>query len=169
MDRLDSFFFEGLELKNFTILDEKERIQILEMRNREDIRLWMTNPSIISIETHSSFIESLKTRDDALYFAVLLEDRIIGAVYLSEISKNCAFIGIYKESSCTLKGVAVKMVRSLIQIAFEKLNLNSLNLEVKAENKRAIALYQKCDFSFLNKSGEIIEMALIKKRHNRKT
>lgn len=165
MDRLDSFFFEGLELKNFTILDEKERVQILEMRNREDIRLWMTNPSIISIETHSSFIESLKTRDDALYFAVLLEDRIIGAVYLSEISKKCAYIGIYKESSCTLKGVAAKMVRSLIQIAFEKLGLERLSLEVKPDNKRAIALYQKCDFSTPKKRGDMLEMYLTNVTH----
>ena len=56
----DFSFKDRLELINYINLNEKEKQEILNWRNDNNIRLKMINKNIISWQSHCDFIDNLK-------------------------------------------------------------------------------------------------------------
>src|SRR5574344_351431 len=75
-----------LTFRNFTKLPQKDLLYILEKRNSPDIRNKMTNTTIISRENHLSFCKSLRNNPTKLYFAVYLNNAIIGVIDFQNIN-----------------------------------------------------------------------------------
>ena len=79
---------ENIQLLNFIDLKLEEKEMILKWRNHPDIRKWMYNQDEIKFEEHLSFIDSLKSRKDKLYFLVKKEDEFIGVIDFFGLDKK---------------------------------------------------------------------------------
>ena len=74
-----------LEMVGYTDLTPEQSRAVWELRNREDIRRWMTNPEPFSFESHCRFIESLRTRSDREYYAFFKDGFLVGSYDLTNI------------------------------------------------------------------------------------
>jgi len=139
---------ENIQLINFTNLALEEKEMILEWRNHPEIRKWMYNQDEIKLKEHLSFIESLKTRQDKLYFLVKKDDEYIGVVDFydtDQSTKECEF-GLYANPFEKIAGVGRILEEVCIEYAFEFLKLTKLKLEVFEENKQVRNLHRKYKF-----------------------
>ena len=88
----------NLIFKDYTKLDEKELVSILELRNQKKIREYMINNEIISLENHLNWIESLKKSTDKKYFSVSLEKEIIGSLSYVNDNQKISWGVFFKEN-----------------------------------------------------------------------
>ena len=65
--------------KNYSVINEQESFEILNIRNKDFIRKNMITNEIISLENHTKWINSLKNNSDKKYFAVICENEVIGS------------------------------------------------------------------------------------------
>ncbi len=131
-------------LINFTDLSIDEKKMVLNWRNHPDIRKWMYTQDEISLENHLNFIESLKTREDKLYFVVKKDENYIGVIDFYNFKNDSCEFGLY--SNPDMFGVGKIMMSEIIDYVFNTLNSNLLIAEVFADNERAIHLYKKFNF-----------------------
>lgn len=152
------------KLINFTKLTLDEKKMILEWRNAPVVKRWMYNRDEISLDNHLTYIDSLKSRDDRVYFLLKNDDNSLGVVDLTEIKKEeSAELGIYVNPK--LKGYGTLLMSKIIEYAFNQLNLKVLNANVYEENIKAINLYKRFNFKTINttkdKNGTLQNMELI--------
>lgn len=140
--------FGEVTLINFTDLSEEDALFVLKMRNHPEIRKWMYNSKEISETEHLRFIEFLKNDTSKHYFAVKQGDAFIGSINFTKVDdmKKTADFGLYANPFVALTGAGRILEEVAANYARHTLNLNYLNLEVFAENQRAIAFYQKNGF-----------------------
>lgn len=79
--------------KKFTLLSLEENQNLLEIRNSDYVRFHMENSDKIEYKDHLQFIEKLKN-SSSIYFSVILDNQIIGAVYVNQINGN-NYLGLY--------------------------------------------------------------------------
>lgn len=135
----------NLILKNFTLLNLEEHIEVLSIRNSEHVRNNMKTKNVITIDNHLKWIENLKEDTNNKYYVVLFDEKIVGAIYITDIdflSKNCTW-GLYFKRGVNPFIPSYSTFEIINKIFFE-LNLEILNLEV---NKKNLAAY-KFDLSF---------------------
>lgn len=133
-----------VELVNFTDLLQDEKKMVLEWRNNQNIRKWMFNQDEIKLEDHLKYIDSLKTKDDRVYFLVKQNKQPMGVIDFTDITAHSADIGIY--SNPDLRGVGSLLMNLIIEYAFNVLKIKSLISEVYEENRSAIKLYNRFNF-----------------------
>lgn len=136
----------NIELVNFTDLSLNEKKMLLEWRNHPKIRRWMFTRDKIELTNHLNYIESLKKKQDRLYFLVKKEEKPIGVIDFTNIdekNKTTEF-GIYTNPD--LKGIGNLLMKSIIDYAFGILKINTLISAVFKDNIPAINLYQKYNF-----------------------
>jgi len=143
-------------------LDEKE--MVLLWRNHPSIKQWMYNDKDIALENHLAFIESLRNSTDKLYFVVKQENEFIGVIDFTEIHKPEVYFGLYANPNAKIAGVGRILENICIDYAFNILKVDTLKLEVFAENEKAINLYKKFNFKEITKkivnNREVICMEL---------
>ena len=135
-----------IEHVNFTSLSLDEKKMILEWRNHPNIRQWMFTNESISLNDHLKYIDSLNTRDDRSYFLIKKASKPIGIMDFTNIdhlNKTTEF-GLYADPA--LKGVGNQLMESVINYAFNTLDLKKLIAEVFEENHAAIKLYKRYNF-----------------------
>jgi RimJ/RimL family protein N-acetyltransferase len=75
------------------------------------------------------------------------EDVIIGATWLEGITKEDAKLTIYiGEKEYRKRGIGTIVVDTLVNIAFDEINLKKVHLYVRANNSNAINCYKKLGF-----------------------
>jgi RimJ/RimL family protein N-acetyltransferase len=94
---------------------------------------------------------TLQTAPPVITLAIetLTEDRHIGNVGLHDFeqSNRNACLGIMiGDKSCWSHGYGTDAIVTLLDFAFDELNLHRVWLEVNDDNARAIACYRKCGF-----------------------
>jgi len=142
-----------IELINFISASLKEKKMILEWRNHPKIKKWMYNQEEILLESHLNFIESLKISKYKIYFLVKMDKEYIGTIYFTNIDyKNkTTYFGLYSNPYCKTTGIGTILLKTIIDYAFNVLNMDVLKLEVFEINERALNLYKKFNFK---KTGE---------------
>jgi UDP-4-amino-4,6-dideoxy-N-acetyl-beta-L-altrosamine N-acetyltransferase len=73
----------------------------------------------------------------------------MGVIYLNRVdltNKN-AYLGVYANPDCQHVGSGHHLLKCLKELAFDKLNLHTLKLEVLRDNKKARRLYEKSGFT----------------------
>ncbi len=88
IDRSKLYTIDNYVFKNFMNLTEQETIMVLEWRNSEGIRKWMTNTETIPLENHLKFVDSLSNRDDLYYWLVYKDNNPLGVVDISSINRD---------------------------------------------------------------------------------
>jgi len=152
-----------IELINFTKLSNKQNIQVLKMRNSNNIRKWMYNKNKIKFEDHLNYIKSLENKDSRLYFLVKQDNENIGVINFTNITNNKAELGIYANPS--LKGQGTFLLKIIIDYGFNVLKLKVLKANVFINNLKAINLYKRFGFKIISKDNDLIYMEL--KNENR--
>lgn len=121
----------------------------------------------ITIESELNWIKKvINNRNDAR-FAIIADNKYVGNIYLTDIKNKSAeyhiFIG---DKDFWGKGVATKASFLIIDYGFNNLNLDTIKLEVREQNKAAINLYRKLGFKILEVGTEFIKMGLNKKDYS---
>ena len=136
----------SVSLTNFVDLSLSEKSMILSWRNNENVRKWMYNAEIISIEGHISFIKELKEEKTKEYYLVSDREGYIGVIYfvnLDIISKTVEF-GLYANPDINGKGKI--LMDAISEYCFERLHMHKIIAEVLIENSKAIHLYHYYGF-----------------------
>ncbi|MFC2061387.1 UDP-4-amino-4,6-dideoxy-N-acetyl-beta-L-altrosamine N-acetyltransferase [Elusimicrobiota bacterium] len=136
--------------------------QVRDWRNKEEIRKYMINSSIISEEDHSHFLEKLKTDDNAKFWVVFHGNKPIGSVYLKDIDykEMSSSWGFYiGEDEYLGKGLGKKILFKLLKKVFNDMDFKIIFTEVLAANKIALNLYKKFMFQELEeRDGGIVNL-----------
>ena len=140
---------QNIKLLNFIDLKLEEKEIILKWRNHSDIRKWMYNKDEIKLEEHLSFIDSLKSRKDKLYFLVKKEEEFIGVIDFTQlVDKESVHMGIY--SNPNINGNGKILLNKIIDYSFNNLKVKRVFSEVFAENDKAYNLYKKFNFKAIS-------------------
>jgi diamine N-acetyltransferase len=131
-------------------------------RNREDVRVWFKNSSLISAEQHRAWYLRYATRDDDLVFVVEADGRPVGqaSVYNINRAEGTAEIGRFVVApEAKGRGFIGLACSELLRFCGEALNLRHVFLEVKEGNARAIKIYERNGFCEEARSEGLIRMS----------
>jgi len=139
IDIKKTYFFENYKFKNYVMLEDYEKQQMLEWRNHEDIRRNMYNTQLISLDSHMAFIKSLEVRIDRFYWMVCENDRPIGSLNIVDVDwdKGSAELGYYMAPELLGGGDGIFFIYNIFAFIFDVLKLNSLYGATNVENKAA--------------------------------
>ena len=114
----------------------------------------------ITIESEIEWIRKVISKPNDYRCAILADDVYVGNIYLTDITNEKAdyhiFIG---EKDYWGKGVAREASQLILEYAFSHLQLKWVELRVKKQNNRAIALYIALGFKSFKDEGDWIRMA----------
>lgn len=139
--------------KNYVNLTESESRQILKWRNDDSVRKNMYNTGIIPWESHQAFINSLKERTDRFYWQVSEGDKVCGSVNLVDVNHEAgkAELGFFMAPDQVGGGKGFYFIFSILEFAFDVLDLDSLYGATNVENRSATMLDEYFGFK---KTGE---------------
>lgn len=140
--------FDEVTLINFTELSEDDLHYVLKMRNHPEIKKWMVNQDDITEAQHFSFVEALRIDTTKCYFLVKKSSDTIGSINFTHIDKQqkTADFGLYANPFHQVSGAGRMLEEASIAYAKKQLKLAYLNLEVFADNNKAINFYNKNGF-----------------------
>jgi UDP-4-amino-4,6-dideoxy-N-acetyl-beta-L-altrosamine N-acetyltransferase len=130
-----------IELRNFILLNKNEHKKLLNIRNSDYVRFKMKTIRKIDFNDHLLFIKNLKECEEKKYYAVFVDNKIVGAVDITNINekrKECSW-GLYFDEK-TIPYVSSLSTYLLIDRVFEYLKFEKLCLEVKKTNTSAYKL-----------------------------
>jgi RimJ/RimL family protein N-acetyltransferase len=148
----------------------------------EEVTQWLGPPAFRSRAHQEEFIELAQaSSDDAKYFAIeTLDGKLVGDCGLRFIdwkSRKAEFFITIGEKQFWGKGLGTDALRTVIRLAFDKMNLNRLWLSVLVDNPRAVRCYEKCGFvreglmrqeSYVDgKYRDVLMMALLREEYDR--
>lgn len=137
-----------LMLKNFVDLTKEEIHLVWKERNKESIRSQMYNTDIIPLESHSSYVASLKDRTDCKYFLVFFDDKAVGVIDFIGIAEDSCEIGDYVFEEFLNLGYGILFETVILKYAFETLNLSEVHCAVLESNENVYKTHVKYfDFS----------------------
>lgn len=142
------------------IAGERIYLKIMQAENATaDYAGWLNDPEVNKyLETKGATVEELKNYitekladDNCLFFGIFIKagDKHIGNVKLEPIDweKKFAVFGILiGDKNYWGQGLATEATKLIIDLAFNKLNLETLELGVIAENAAAMKVYKKIGF-----------------------
>ena len=131
-------------------LDRAIQLQVLEIRNEENIREWMFTENVINAEDHFAWIERLKNDQNQICLIIVDENtQPFGAVNIKNIDKKnkIAELGFYKTQNINEKGLMTKSLSAVIDYSFDILGLEKIYSEVFEGNTRSLKIHKRILFS----------------------
>lgn len=121
------------------------------MRDPELTKNFRFNSEDVTNEAVISFIENSINDENNLHYAIVNDyDEYLGTISLKSINridKNAEYaIALRRIAIGT--GIAKEATQAILDIAFNKLKLNKVYLNVLEDNVRAIRFYEKFGFSY---------------------
>jgi RimJ/RimL family protein N-acetyltransferase len=115
----------------------------------------LTNSSEFTIDDQKKWFTNLKNRKDYLIWGLTLNGKPIGACGLKNITQNdCEYWGYIGEKEYWGKGLGSKIL-IYMEVEANKLNLESIWLQVIKSNERAIRLYIKHGYTLMKEKEGI--------------
>lgn len=148
---------------------EKDAVGMLEWMHDPDMQKCFRIPfETKDLEEVTEFITNAKIQMDAkknFHYAIADEkDEYLGTVSLKDINlthRNAEY-AISLRQKARGKGIAVWATREILRIAFEKLGLERVYLNVFSDNERAVRFYEKTGFIY---EGESENCLLLRGRY----
>lgn len=142
------------ETVNYTDCSQERLLEILSLRNREEIRCRMTHPEPISVQDHLAFVQRLKGDPNRLYNAVYRGGRLLGTCNFTRESDTVWERGILSAPEAWGKGETAQWERQLIGTLPEE--VKALSAKVKADNPRSVRYHEKMGYAEQSRDGEYI-------------
>lgn len=136
-------------------------------RNQDDIRRQFLTTDVLSAARHDTWWATYLDRDDDFVFVI--EEcgelkRPVGQIALYDIdwSARTAAFGrlMVGDAAARGRGLAKEAAAMLVKEAFGPLGLSEINLEVRHDNDRAIAIYRDLGFREVSRHAGIVAMRL---------
>lgn len=97
-----------------------------------------------------AFADYLNSRENSVFYIAEADSRIVGLGYLEGGKRartaHCVNLGIGVLDEFSNKGIGTAILKELIRFASEGEYIAKIDLQVKSDNTKAIALYKKCGF-----------------------
>jgi len=147
----------NITLKDYRLLTIDEHKNLLNIRNKDEVREASLNQDMINLDNHLSWVENLKNDSTKEYFAIMYHDEIIGGINIFNISTKLKW-GIFFEDNISL------IIKSVIPIFFIDFifctyKSPSIYSEIKKANVNAISYNKNLGFKILE-DKDIITMQL---------
>ena len=134
-----------------TAIGEQDTDRVIAWRNKPFVRKWFLYREEFTREGHRKWLENVVGQGRAEQFIIWVREgqHPIGSVYLRDIDREAkkAEFGIFiGEEEWLGRGIGEEAAKLILDYGFEELGLHKIKLRVLADNKRAIASYQKAGF-----------------------
>jgi diamine N-acetyltransferase len=146
----------------------------LAWRNQDHVRRWFVHSEPLTWEQHQSWFFTYLPRDDDYLFVIEETERLrkpVGQVGLYRIdwrSRTAEFGRILiGEPDAQGSGLAREATSLLLGYAFGAWSLQEIELEVFAENTRAIRVYQRCGFEPASEGDGMVRMRVTPEQFSR--
>ena len=143
---------------NYTQCSREQLLEILSLRNREEIRRLMVTTDVISEADHFAFVERLKGNPDRLYYAVYKSGKLMGTWNLTREGEGVWDRGIIAAVEAQGSGETARWEQQLI--ASLPPEVKALSAKVKASNGRSLRYHQKMGFRERSRDGEYVYLIL---------
>ena len=142
IDKQAIYKYHGYVFQHFSILSEELLKQILDWRNTFEIRQFMYNTDVISLENHLNFTKTLAQREDCYYWLVTKDNVPYGVFNLTNIDheRRIAELGYYMAPSQMKSGGGLDFVYTIICFSFEVAKCTKLVGSIDINNTDALLL-----------------------------
>ena len=152
---LHSFINDQYDIVNYVNCTQEQHLEILNLRNLDDVRKWMVNPEVISEENHFQFVERLKENPDRLYFAIYKDGLLVGTYNLTKEKDGVWERGIIANPNTKIKGETAKW-EGIILADLSKQGIKTVTAKVKQDNPRSIKYHEKLGYKEQSRDNEYI-------------
>lgn len=152
---LHSFINHQYEIVNYVDCTKEQHLEILNLRNHDDVRIWMVNPEVISEENHFQFVERLKENPDRLYLAIYRDGLLVGTYNLTKEEEGVWERGIIANPNTKIKGETAKWERKILADLPQK-GIKAVTAKVKQDNPRSIKYHEKLGYQEQSHDNEYI-------------
>ena len=151
---LHSLWNDRYEVINYVDCTREQNLDILALRNRDDVRSWMVNPEVIPEENHFKFVESLKGNPNRLYYAIYKNGMLVGTYNLTNESEGVWERGIIANPSTQGTGQTEKWERQILSSLPSE--IKAVSAKVKQDNLRSIRYHEKLGYKEQSRDNEYI-------------
>ena len=143
------------DIVNYVDCSREQLLEILHLRNLDEIRKWMTNPEVISEADHFSFVERLKGNQERLYYAVYRDGNILGTYNLTKEKDGIWERGIFANPTTQGKGKTEQWERQIMS-TLPQYGIKALTAKVKLDNPRSVRYHEKLGYQEQSRDDEYI-------------
>ena len=151
---LHSLWNDRFEVINYVDCTREQNLEILALRNRDDVRSWMVNPEVIPEENHFKFVESLKGNPNRLYYAIYKNGMLVGTYNLTNEGEGIWERGIIANPSTQGTGQTEKWERQILSSSPSE--IKAVSAKVKQDNLRSIKYHEKLGCKEQSRDNEYI-------------
>ena len=151
---LHSLWNDRYEVINYVDCTKEHNLDILALRNRDDVRSWMVNPEVIPEENHFKFVESLKGNPNRLYYAIYKNGVLVGTYNLTNEGDGIWERGIIANPSTQGTGQTEKWERQILSSL--PVEIKAVSAKVKQDNLRSIKYHEKLGYKEQSRDNEYI-------------
>ncbi len=105
--------------KSFTELTEQESDEVLQGRNDEQVRRWMTSDRLVTPDEHRQFLGLLKTSTTQIYLRVERASRFVGVYSLTDLRDRSAVGGFWITAHARERLLSLGVVFQSIDYVFK--------------------------------------------------
>lgn len=156
---IHSLTARSYRIVNYVDCTREQLEEILTLRNRDDVRVWMTHPEKIAREDHFAFVEKLKERRDRLYYAVFAEEDLLGTYNLTRKEDGVWERGIFANPAWQGKGETARWEQEILSGLAEQ-GIHCLTAKVKLNNGRSLRYHEKLGFREQSRDSEYVYFTL---------
>lgn len=151
---LHSLWNDRYEVINYVDCTREQNLDILALRNRDDVRSWMVNPEVIPEENHFKFVEGLKGNPNRLYYAIYKNGMLVGTYNLTNKDNGVWERGIIANPSTQGTGQTEKWERQILNSLPSE--IKAVSAKVKQDNLRSIKYHEKLGYKVQSRDNEYI-------------
>ena len=151
---LHSLWNDRYEVINYVDCTKEQNLDILALRNRDDVRSWMVNPVVIPVENHFKFVESLKDNPNRLYYAIYKNGMLVGTYHLTNEGDGIWERGIIANPSTQGTGQTEKWERQIFSSLPSE--IKAVSAKVKQDNLRSIKYHEKLGYKEQSRDNKYI-------------
>lgn len=151
---LHSLWNGRYEVINYVDCTKEQNLDILALRNRDDVRSWMVNPEVIPEENHFKFVDSLKGNPNRLYYAIYKNGMLVGTYNLTNEGDGVWERGIIANPSTQGTGQTEKWERQILSSLPSE--IKAVSAKVKLDNMRSIKYHEKLGYKKQSRDNEYI-------------
>ena len=151
---LHSLWNDRYEVINYVDCTKEQNLDILALRNRDDVRSWMVNPEVIPEENHFKFVESLKGNPNRFYYAIYKNGVLVGTYNLTNEGDGVWERGIIANPTTQGTGQTEKWERQILSSLPSE--IKTISAKVKQDNLRSVKYHEKLGYKEQTRDNEYI-------------